>query len=79
MPLTDAAVRNAKPGITPAGKPTARPYKMGDAGWLYLEVAPDGGKWWRLKYRFDSKEKRLALGVMNKRAEQTFRICDSLS
>ena len=22
-----------------------------------------GGKWWRLKYRFDGKEKRLSLGV----------------
>jgi hypothetical protein len=30
---------------------------------LYLEVAPSGGKWWRLKYRFGGKEKRLSLGV----------------
>jgi hypothetical protein len=30
---------------------------------LYLEVSPNGGKWWRLKYRFGGKEKRLALGV----------------
>jgi integrase len=36
---------------------------MGDTGGLYLEVAPSGGKWWRLKYRFGSKEKRLSLGV----------------
>lgn len=63
MPLTDTAIRNAKPGITPAGKETGKPYKMGDAGGLYLEVAPSGGKWWRLKYRFDGKEKRLSLGV----------------
>jgi hypothetical protein len=28
-----------------------------------LEVAPSGGKWWRLKYRFAGKEKRLSLGV----------------
>lgn len=64
MPLTDTAIRNAKPGITPAGKETGgKPYKMGDAGGLYLEVAPSGGKWWRLKYRYDEKEKRLSLGV----------------
>lgn len=64
MPLTDTAIRNAKPGITPAGKETGgKPYKMGDAGGLYLEVAPAGGKWWRLKYRYDGKEKRLSLGV----------------
>ncbi len=28
-----------------------------------MEVAPTGGKWWRFKYRFDGKEKRLSLGV----------------
>lgn len=63
MPLTDTAIRNAKPGITPAGKKTTRPYKMYDTGGLYLEVAPSGGKWWRLKYRHGGKEKRLSLGV----------------
>ena len=30
---------------------------------MYLEISPTGGKWWRLKYRFDGKEKRLSLGV----------------
>jgi integrase len=29
---------------------------------MYLEISPTGGKLWRLKYRFDGKEKRLALG-----------------
>ncbi|MDA1305579.1 MAG: integrase arm-type DNA-binding domain-containing protein [Nitrospirae bacterium] len=55
MPLTDTAIRNAKPA--PKSK------KLFDSGGLYLEVAPNGGKWWRLKYRFGSKEKRLSLGV----------------
>ncbi|KVE72445.1 tyrosine-type recombinase/integrase [Burkholderia vietnamiensis] len=55
MPLTDIAVRNAKPG----DKPT----RLFDAGGLYLEVAPSGGKWWRFKYRFAGKEKRISLGV----------------
>jgi integrase len=63
MPLTDLAVRKAKPGVNPKGEPTSRPYKMSDAGGLYLEVSISGGKWWRLKYRFDGKEKRLALGT----------------
>jgi len=36
---------------------------MFDGGGLYLEVSPAGGKLWRLKYRFDGKEKRLALGI----------------
>ena len=30
---------------------------------MYLEVMPNGSKYFRLKYRFDGKEKRLALGV----------------
>ncbi|MSP49783.1 MAG: DUF4102 domain-containing protein [Alphaproteobacteria bacterium] len=55
MPLTDATIRSAKPGD--------RPIRLFDSGGLYLEVAPSGGKWWRLKYRFDGKEKRLSLGV----------------
>lgn len=61
--LTDTAVRNAKPGINARGEPTAKPYKMGDSGGMYLEVAPSGGKWWRLKYRMDGRERRLSLGT----------------
>ena len=63
MPLTDTAIRNARPGITPKGQVTDKPYKMGDSGGLYLEVTPAGGKWWRLKYRIAGKEKRLSLGT----------------
>ena len=63
MPLTDTAARSAKPGFTPKGEPTSRPYKLADAAGLYLEVQPHGGKYWRLKYRFGGKEKRLSLGV----------------
>jgi hypothetical protein len=55
MPLTDIQIRNAKPAVKPA--------KLYDGRGLYLEVAPVGGKWWRLKYRFDGKEKRLSLGI----------------
>ena len=55
MPLTVAAIRNAKPA--------EEPVRLFDSGGLYLEVAPNGGKWWRSKYRFDDKEKRLSLGV----------------
>ena len=38
-------------------------YRLFDSLGLYLEVAPAGGKWWRLKYRFERREKRLSLGV----------------
>ncbi len=55
MPLTDTAIRKAKPG--------KKPIRVFDERGLYLEISPSGGKWWRLKYRFDGKEKRLSLGV----------------
>jgi integrase len=55
MALSDTAIRNAKPG--------SKPLRLFDGGGLYLEVAPSGGKWWRLKYRHSGKEKRLSLGI----------------
>ena len=55
MALTDTAIRNAKP--------KEKPYKLGDAGGLFLLVQPSGGKLWRLKYRIHGKEKKLALGT----------------
>lgn len=55
MPLTDAEIRNANP--------SAKHVRIFDGHGLYMEVSPAGGKLWRLKYRFDGKEKRLALGA----------------
>ena len=55
MPLTNTAIRNAKPRV--------KRYRLFDSQGLYIEVAPSGGKWWRLKYRILGKEKRLSLGV----------------
>ena len=55
MSLTDTAVRAAKPG--------EKTIRLFDGGGLHLEVDPKGGKWWRLKYYFNGKEKRISLGV----------------
>lgn len=44
-------------------KPAEKPYRLSDGMGMYLEVTPTGAKYWRLKYRFAGKEKRLALGV----------------
>ena len=55
MPLTNTEISNAKP--------QAKPVKLFDAGGLFLLVSPNGGKWWRLKYRFGGKEKLLSLGT----------------
>lgn len=55
MPLTDTAVKNAKPAD--------KAIKLSDEKGLYLLVHPNGSKYWRLKYRYGGKEKVLALGV----------------
>ena len=39
------------------------PGKHSDGLGLYLEVTKAGGRYWRMKYRFAGKEKRLAFGV----------------
>ncbi|MGH8434536.1 MAG: tyrosine-type recombinase/integrase [Pseudomonas sp.] len=55
MPLTDSAIKTAKP--------KEKPYKLSDAHGLYLMVTPTGSRLWRLKYRFGGKEKGLAFGA----------------
>ena len=55
MALTDVAIRNAKP--------RDKPYKLHDAKGLFVLVQPTGSKLWRLKYRFDGREKKLGLGT----------------
>ena len=54
MPLTDAKIKSLK------GR--ERVYKSYDSDGLFLKVTPAGSRLWRLKYRFESKEKLLALG-----------------
>lgn len=53
--LSDQAIKKAKP--------SEKPRKMSDGGGLLLEVRPEGGKWWRFRYRFDGKEKMLSFGT----------------
>ena len=43
--------------------PKEKRYILKDERGLYLEVALNGGKWWRLRYWINSKEYRLSLGV----------------
>jgi integrase len=54
MALTDTAIRGTKPG--------KKPFKMYDREGLFLLVNPSGSKLWRWRYRFDGKEKLMALG-----------------
>lgn len=55
MPLTDTAIKNAKP--------TEKPRKISDGGGLYIQIQPTGSKLWFLKYRFGGVEKRIGLGM----------------
>jgi integrase len=55
MPLTEIAIRNAKP--------REKPFKLTDADGMFLLVNPNGSRLWRLKYRVDGREKLLALGA----------------
>lgn len=55
MPLTAVQVKQAKPA--------PKQYKLADGGGMYLLVKPNGGKYWRLKYRIHGKEKTLAFGT----------------
>lgn len=55
MKLNDKICKNAKP--------QDKPYKLADGGGLFLLVHPNGSKYWRYKYRYNFKEKVLAVGV----------------
>jgi integrase len=55
MRLTDTRIRNVRP--------QAKAYKLSDGGGMYLLVKPDGGRYWRLDYRFAGKRRTLAFGL----------------
>ena len=55
MPLTEMAIRSAKP--------RAKIVKLSDGGGLQLWITPDGAKRWRLAYRYAGSQKALAIGV----------------
>ena len=55
MSLTDKQIKGFKP--------KAKDYWAVDEKCLRLLIKPSGSKYWRMSYRFDSKQKSLALGV----------------
>ncbi len=57
MALTDLKVRTAKPAD--------KQYKLTDGGGMHLLVHPNGSKYWRLQYRYEGKQKMLALGGLS--------------
>ena len=55
MPLTDLKIRSLKP--------EEKPRRYTDGGNLFVEVRPTGSKLWRFAYKFDGKQKLMALGA----------------
>lgn len=55
MALSDVQLR--------ALKPAEKPFKISDSKGLYVLVTPNGSRLWRLAYRFQGKQKLLALGA----------------
>lgn len=55
MPLTDTQIRQAKAG--------EKDRKLPDGGGLNLFVTKTGSKLWRLRYRYDGKQKVLSFGA----------------
>ena len=45
-----------------AAKPKEKSYRLADAGGLFLFIPPTGKKVWRMRYRFEGKEKTLVIG-----------------
>jgi integrase len=56
MAISDTTIKAAKPR-------TDKAYKLPDEKGLHILINPNGSKYFRFKYRFDGKEKTLALGV----------------
>lgn len=52
MVLTDAKIR--------AARPAEKDLKLFDGGGLYLLVKPNGGRYWKMKYRFMRRERKLS-------------------
>ena len=53
--LSDTRIRGIKP------RPTR--FKLFDGEGLFLIVTPQGGRWWRRRYRWAGKEQSLSLGT----------------
>ncbi len=57
--LTNAKIKS----ITPPPDTQKRPDKYSDSGGLQLHVFSNGGKYWRLAYRFEGKQKTYSIGI----------------
>src|SRR6476660_3012691 len=54
MPLTNTAIKNARPGKSA--------YSKSDGGGLHVRISPSGSKLWRLAYRYAGRQKLVSFG-----------------
>ncbi|WP_372998376.1 tyrosine-type recombinase/integrase [Sulfurimonas sp.] len=54
-PLTETQIKNAKA--------KDKTYTLSDGGGMYLEINKNGGKWWRFRYNYNDKIKKVSLGI----------------
>jgi integrase len=62
-PLSDTQIKNAKANAKKNKKGNDADYKLADGDGLFLLVTTAGGKLWRFRYSFGSKEKLIVLGA----------------
>jgi len=71
MKLNDQIIQSAEA--------KSKSYKLFDGLGLYIEISSKGSKFWRLKYRFKGKEKRISLGaypeISIEAAREHMRLC----
>lgn len=63
VPVTYYDTGKLDAGEIRALKPREKIYRLSDGRGLYLQVNPNGSKWWRLAYRFAGKQKTISMGV----------------
>ena len=54
-PLTETQIKNAKA--------KDKTYTLSDGGGMYLEINKNAGKWWRFRYNYNDKIKKVSLGT----------------
>jgi len=55
MALTETAIK--------AAKPVSKALRLSDEKGLYLLIHPNGSKYWRFDYRFETKRQTMAIDV----------------
>jgi hypothetical protein len=68
MTLIDTAIKNAKTNPD-------KDYKLYDEKGMFVLVHKNGSKYFRLKYRFDGKEKLYTLGIYPETSAGKTRYC----